>query len=146
MFTSKRKIAAFFLAAAMLCTLCACSKSKTDSASMYLKSKGYEVTMESDSDYPCFSAKDSSGLPNLSYVECKDEEDALMLFENDKEVIENGYSEVNTGNGEDSTYAFGEADGVVCKTIVCGNVVVFINYESGDDDTVNDLLRGMGIK
>ena len=142
----KMKAAALLLAVSTMCTICACSKSRTDSASMYLKSKGYEVTVESSSDYPCFSAKDTDGLPNLSFVECKDEEDALLLFENDKEVIEGSFPEVETGNGKDSTYAFGESDGITCKTVVSGNVVVFINYNSDEETAVNELLKGIGIE
>ena len=142
----KMKAAALLLAVLTMCTICACSKSRTDSASMYLKSKGYEVTVESSSDYPCFSAKDTDGLPNLSFVECKDEEDALLLFENDKEVIEGSFSDVKTGNGKDSTYAYGESDGVTCKTVVSGNVVVFINYNSDEETAVNELLKGIGIE
>ncbi len=136
------RIISVLLTIFMLCAcLCACSGNGQSKVEKLFESKGYDVSIDNQSDYPLLSATKQGTLPNFSYIECADDKAALDLFESDKQIVTGSFDQNSVISEK---VAYGENDGVCCKVAVKGSAVIFATYFPEDANEVDGILTDLG--
>lgn len=136
-------VASVALAAAVLCS---CTTSKIEKARQFFISRSYEATEITEGDYPSFNALGENGLPLFSYIDCKESDVALGLFEEDKELITSqAEGNVELINRKNAVVFNGvSADGVHFKVAATDSELLFATYEKEHTEQVDEAFEKLG--